>query len=153
MGVVAIELLEELSLFSDLTSEELALMVPLCQLVEGKPGVRLVREGEYVRNVYIIVSGDALVKKTRPDGKQVQIGSMGKDDLVGEITFYKVTPASATVEATTKLTALALNQKELHRFLDKWPHLGIKIYRRFAGIMSGRHKNLLDQFAKRVHVP
>ncbi len=128
--------------------------MPLCQLIEGKPGDCLVREGEQVRNLYILVSGEAHVNKARTDGTQVQLGSLGKDDLIGEVTFYKtITPAAATVEAKTVFTAVALNQKEFHRFLDKRPVLGFKIYKHFARIMSQRFKNLIGQFAESVKVP
>jgi CRP/FNR family transcriptional regulator, cyclic AMP receptor protein len=154
VGIVAIEILEQLSLFCDLTSEELDSIRPLCQLVEGKPGDSLVREGEEGKNLYILVSGEAHVNKTRTDGKQVHIGSLGKDDLVGEITFYKtITPAAATVEAKTIFTAVAIKQREFHRFLDKRPPLGFKLYKHFARIMSGRFKNLIGQFAESVKVP
>lgn len=154
MGIVPIEVLEELSLFSDLTPDELDSIMPLCQLVEGKPGNCLVREGEQVKNLYILVSGEAHVNKTRTDGKPVQLGSLRKGDLIGEITFYKtIIPAAATVEAKTIFTAVALNQKEFHRFLDKRPLLGFKIYKHFARIMSQRFKNLISQFAESVKVP
>jgi CRP-like cAMP-binding protein len=89
VGIAPIEILEDLSLFCDLTPEELDSIMPLSQLVEGKPGDCLVREGEQVKNLYILVSGEAHVNKTRTDGTQVQLGSLGKDDLIGEVTFLK----------------------------------------------------------------
>ena len=58
-------------------------------------------------------------------------------DILEEISLFSdLTPA------------LALNQKDLHRFLDKWPHVGIKIYKRFARIMSGRMKTLIVQLTE-----
>jgi len=150
---VTLEILEELALFSDLAPADLDLLPPLCKLVEGKAGDCLIREGELVQNLYILVSGDVVVKTARANGTQVLLASLGKDDLIGEISFSQVTAASATVEAKTTFTAVALNQKERHRLLDKQPPLGIKVYKRLARVMSGRMKTMIAQLAKDAQAP
>ncbi len=145
-----LHILEEFSIFCDLTAEELLLIAPLCSLNEGKAGDRIIREGELVQNLHVIVSGEALVKKARADGKEVLIGSLGKDDLIGEITFFKGTPASATVEAKAAYKTVVINQKALHRFLEKQAQLGMKIYKNFARVMSGRLKTVNAKLADSV---
>ena len=96
----ALGVLEEVSLFSDLTMDELALIAPLAVMKEGKAGDFIIQEGECVENVYVLLSGQATVLRVRPDGKKVSIDQVGKDDLLGEVTFFKNTPASASVQAT-----------------------------------------------------
>lgn len=143
-----LEFLEEVSLFADLTMEELALIEPLCSLKEGKAGDCLIQEGECVQNVYILLSGNATVQKARADGKPVPIDEVGKDDLLGEVTFFKNTPASATVQATAPFKALEFNQKEFHRLLDANPTLGLKIYKKFSRVLSVRIKKRLAQLVE-----
>ena len=41
-----------------------------------------------------LLSGNATVMKTRGDGKNASLDQGGKDDLLGEGTFFKNTPAS-----------------------------------------------------------
>ena len=98
-----LDILEEVSLFADLSMDELALIAPLAVMKEGKAGDFIIQEGECVESVYILLSGNATVMKTRGDGKKVSLDQVGKDDLLGEVTFFKNTPASASVQATARM--------------------------------------------------
>ena len=149
MGLL--DILEEVSIFADLTMEELSLLAPLCRVIEGKAGDVLVREGELVQHMYLLLSGEGTVTKTRADGKLVKLNRVGKDDLVGEITFFKNTPASASVVANGPYQALEIEQKEFHRLLGAYPKLGVKMYKKFARILSGRVKTCLAQLVE--HLP
>jgi CRP-like cAMP-binding protein len=144
----ALDILEEVSIFSDLTTDELALIVPLAVMKEGKAGDFIIQEGECVENIYILLSGQATVLKTRSDGKKVSIEQVGKDDLLGEVTFFKNTPASAAVQATAPFKALQFNQKDFHRLLDTHPPLGLKIYKNFSRVLSARIKKRLAQLVE-----
>jgi len=144
----ALDILEEVSLFADLTMEELAMIEPLCSFKEGLAGDFIIREGECVQNVYILLSGQAIVLRARADKKMVPIDEVGKDDLLGEVTFFKNTPASASVKATAPFKALELNQKDFHRLLDANPNLGLKIYKKFSRVLSVRIKKRLAQLVE-----
>ena len=144
----ALGVLEEVSLFSDLTMDELALIAPLAVMKEGKAGDFIIQEGECVENVYVLLSGQATVLRVRPDGKKVSIDQVGKDDLLGEVTFFKNTPASASVQATAPFRALQFNQKDFHRLLDDNPPLGLKIYKKFSRVLSVRIKKRLAQLVE-----
>ena len=144
----ALDILEEVSLFADLTMEELALIAPLVVMKEGKAGDFIIQEGECVESVYILLSGNATVMKARGDGKKVSLDQVGKDDLLGEVTFFKNTPASASVQAITSFKALQFNQKDFHRLLDTDPQLGLKIYKKFSRVLSVRIKKRLAQLVE-----
>jgi CRP/FNR family transcriptional regulator len=147
-----LDILEEVSLFSDLTMDELALIAPLVVMKEGKAGDCIIQEGECVQSVYILLSGSATVAKTRADGKKVPLDQVGKGDLLGEVTFFKNTPASATVQATAPFKALEFNQKDFHRLLDTHPPLGLKIYKKFSRVLSMRIKKRLAQLVEYLPV-
>ncbi len=144
----AMDVLEEVSLFADLTMDELALIAPLAAMKEGKAGEFIIQEGECVESVFILLSGNAAIMKTRPDGKRISIDVVGKDDLLGEVTFFKNTPASASAQATSPFRALQFNQKEFHRLLDSHPPLGLKIYKKFSRVLSVRIKKRLAQLVE-----
>ena len=144
----ALDILEQVSLFSDLTMDELALIQPLAVMKDGKAGDFIIQEGECVENVYILLSGQATVLRTRADGKKVSIDQVGKDDLLGEVTFFKNTPASASVQATAPFKALQFKQKDFHRLLDTHPPLGLKIYKKFSRVLSVRIKKRLTQLVE-----
>ncbi len=145
-----IDILRELAFFAELTEEELGLIEPLCSLIEGKAGNTIIQEGEYVQNLYIVLAGSASVLKKRADGKQVSIASVGKDDLLGEITFFKMTVASATVQASSAFKALVMNQSAFHDFLKTHSELGCKVYRKMARVLSERLRNRTGQLAEHL---
>ena len=146
-------ILEDLSLFSDLAEEELRLLEPLCSVIEGKAGDVIIQEGSVVQNLFILMAGEASIKKKRPDGKQAQVATVGKNDLLGELTFLKMPPASATVEATTPFKALVVKQKELHVVLREHSVLGCKIYRKFARVLCVRLAKMTTQVAVSLPLP
>ncbi|HZC69015.1 MAG TPA: cyclic nucleotide-binding domain-containing protein [Nitrospirales bacterium] len=149
--MVEIDILEELSFFCDLTIEELALIAPLCTLIEGQAGDFIIQEGKLVPNLYILLSGKATILKNRGDGKQVPLASVGKDELIGEVSFFKMALASATVETSSVFKALVLDQRKLHMVLSRNPKLGCKLYKKIARILSERLKNRTEQFVQ--HLP
>jgi len=149
--MVATDILEELSFFCDLTMEELALIAPLCTLIEGQAGDFIIQEGKLVPNLYILLSGKATVLKNRDDGKQVPLASVGKDELIGEVSFFKMAVASATIETNSAFKALVVDQRKLHMVLSANPKLGCKLYKKIARILSGRLKNRTEQFVQ--HFP
>jgi CRP-like cAMP-binding protein len=142
--------LEDLSLFSDLTEQELLLIEPLCSVIEGKAGDVIIQEGKVITNLFILLGGKASIKKKRADGEQVEVAAAGKNDLLGEVTFLKMPPASATVEATSPFKALVLNQTALRRVLHAHPALGCKVYRKFARVLCRRLIRLTNQVAERL---
>ncbi|MGH9427595.1 MAG: cyclic nucleotide-binding domain-containing protein [Terriglobia bacterium] len=150
--MVAIDILEELSFFCDLTMEELALIAPLCTLIEGGTGDSIIQEGKLVPNLYILFSGKAVILKNRGDGKQVQLASVEKEELVGEVSFFKMAVASATVKTSSAFKALVLDQRKLHTVLSANPTLGCKLYKKVARILSERLKNRTEQFVQQFPV-
>src|SRR5437899_2018553 len=114
--MVAIDVRNEFPFFCDLTMEELALVAPLCTLIEGQAGDFIIQEGKLVPNLYILLSGRAAVLKNRDDGKRVPLASVGKDELIGEVSFFKLAVASATVETSSAFKALVVDQRKLHMF-------------------------------------
>ena len=150
--MVAIAILEELSFFCDLTMEELALIAPLCTLIEGGAGDSIIQEGKLVPNLYILFSGNAAILKNRGDGKQIQLASVEKEELVGEVSFFKMAVASATVKTSSAFKALVLDQRKLHTVLSANPKLGCKLYKKVARILSERLKNRTEQFVQQFPV-
>jgi len=151
--VKILRVLEDVSLFSDLTEGELLLLEPLASVIEGRAGEMLIQEGKIVPNIFILLAGEATIKKKRPDGKQVEVSTAGKNDLLGELTFLKMPPASASVETTTRFKALVFGQKELHAVLRRHPVVGSKLYRKFARVLCRRLAKMTALFAASLPPP
>jgi CRP-like cAMP-binding protein len=142
--VNARDILLDLSLFSELEETELVQIEPLCRLVEFKTGDYLIREGEAVQDLFILLSGEAAVLKNKAGASEVDFATVAKGDLLGEITFFKMTFASASVKATSAVKAVAFNQRDLHSLLSARPTFGCKVYKKIARVLSERTRKLID---------
>ena len=141
-------LLKELSLFSELTNFECDHIASLCRLVEGNAGDRLIAEGEQVRTLYFLVSGELSVTKGHGAGQNVLIATVGKGAVLGEMALLERLPASATVEATGPFQALAIELNVFTRLIENSPLLGYKIFKKMAQITSYRLRIASGQLAE-----
>lgn len=145
--------LKQLSLFKDLSEAEINQIGPLCKLVEGKAGDRLIKEGIPVRNVYFLLSGQAVVAKGVDSTKQTVIGEVMKGTIIGELSLYDNTDASATVQATHPFKALAIDSVKFIQLMDGDPAMGYKIFKGLARNTSRRLKMVSGEHAECLTLP
>ena len=74
----------------------------------------LIKEGEYQKSLFLILSGNAAVSR---DGRV--IATLHRPEFVGEISFITREPASANVDAKSKLYYIEWDQEELRRVKAK----------------------------------
>ena len=64
--------------------------------------------------------------------KQSVIGEVKKGSIIGELSLYDNTVASATVRATEPFKALAIDSMKFSQVLEAHPVLGYKIFKKLA---------------------
>ncbi len=147
------EFLKQVSLFKDLSDEEIDHIAPLCRLVEGKADDRLIKEGLPVKSVFFLLSGQAIVTKGVEESKQSVIGDVKKGTIIGELSLYDNTVASATVRATEPFKALAIDGMKFSQVLEAHPILGYKIFKKLAQATSRRLKSVSGEHAECLSFP
>ena len=147
------EFLKQLSLFKDLTDAEINQIAPLCRLVEGKADDHLIKEGLPVKSVFFLLSGQAIVSKGVDQSKQSVIGDVKKGAIIGELSLYDNTEASATVRATAPFKALAIDSMKFSQLMETTPALGYKIFKKLAQATSRRLKMVSGEHAECLVVP
>ena len=147
------EFLKQVSLFKGLTDEEINQIAPLCRLVEGKADDRLIKEGLPVKSVYFLLSGQAVVTKGVEQSKQSVIGDVKQGTIIGELSLYDNTEASATVRATEPFKALAIDGMKFSQVMEANPVLGYKIFKKLAQATSRRLKTVSGEHAECLVVP
>ena len=95
-----IELLRNVPLFAGCSKAELQQVAQLADELDLAEGATLIREGERGRE--FIVVADGTVKVTR-GGKTIR--ELGPGDFIGEIALVVDRPRTATVTATSPVTA------------------------------------------------
>ena len=119
--------LAEVPLFSACTRKDLEKIARASDEVEVKAGRVLVEQGRPGHEFFLILEGDATVRR---DNKKV--ASLGKGQYFGELSLLDRGPRTATVTADTDMRVLVLGQREFLGVLDDVPGLSYKILRIMA---------------------
>jgi ATP-binding cassette subfamily B protein len=98
-------------------------LVETAENVSFKFGERLVEEGEAAECFFVLLSGRARAIKRAENGDEVALGTLGPGDVIGEISVLNGGVLSATVRATTDVTALRFERKALEGLLRERPAL------------------------------
>ena len=95
--------------FSDMTHREFLYLWSLGKQKDVND-VTLINEGEYQKSLFLILSGTAAVSR---DSRV--IATLHRPEFVGEISFITREPASADVDAKSKLYYIEWDQEDLRR--------------------------------------
>jgi CRP-like cAMP-binding protein len=117
-----IDLIRRAPLFSHCSRKELEAIASIADEIDLPKNKTLIREGERGREFFIILEGQADVKKGRRS-----IRTMGPGDFFGEIALIANTPRTATVVAKTPLRTLVITDRAFRALMDKMPELQGKV--------------------------
>jgi CRP/FNR family cyclic AMP-dependent transcriptional regulator len=109
-------------LFSACSKKDLTLSGRASDEVTVAPGRVLCDEGSMGREFYLILEGNAAVRK---GGRKV--ATLGPGQYFGELALLDKGPRSATVVAETPMTLLVIGQREFAAVLDEVPTMAHKL--------------------------
>jgi len=114
-------------LFAGLGRAELARIASLTAERRATAGEVLCRQGEPGHELFVVVSGEAEVRRNRR-----RIRTMGAGDVFGELALLDRAPRSATVTAVTPMRLLVLGEQDFTALLDEVPALPHKLLAQLA---------------------
>lgn len=114
--------LAKVPLFSACSKKELQTIARASDDIEVPKGKVLVQEGKPGHEFFLILGGNAAVKR----GKKT-IAKLGPGQYFGELALLDRGPRSASVEATSDLDVLVLGQREFAGVIDEVPSLAHKL--------------------------
>ena len=112
------EPLRKLPLFADLSDDELRRVAPFANEVVVHPGHRLVKQGEFAYDFFVIEAGTAEVLR---DGEHVTDLEAG--DFFGEIGLLEKDLRNADVVAKTDMQLVTLSGWDLRRLARSAPQV------------------------------
>jgi len=125
------EPLADLPLFADCTPAEVADARRLLTLLSVDAGSVLMREGGFGSEVMIIADGEATVSR-HTDGGESVVATVGRGDVVGEMSVLNGGRRSATVTAVTPLSLYVASAAEFAGLLEALPVVAERIGRTAA---------------------
>jgi small-conductance mechanosensitive channel len=97
-------------------------------------GEQVVREGERLAGIHLILEGTAKLTASDGTGKDASIATLGRGEFFGEKTLVSGQLSDVTVTVLDDLEVLVLQASALHSIIDRTPHLA----REIAQVMESR---------------
>lgn len=128
-----IDAIAGLDLFAKCDRKQLATISSLSTLVALPAGSVLCRRGERGREAFVLVEGTVAVSNdTEP------IAVLRPGSVFGEMSLIDGQPRVANVTATSNVTVLVMNTRELASVLDLVPSVAARVY----STLGARKKDL-----------
>jgi CRP/FNR family cyclic AMP-dependent transcriptional regulator len=117
-----IDHLARVPLFSACSKKDLQLVAKRAEDVKVDAGKLLVSEGDTGTEFFVIVDGNATVRK---HGRKV--AELGPGGFFGELALLERAPRNATVKAETPMELVVLGQREFAGIIDDVPEFAHKL--------------------------
>lgn len=101
-------------------------------------GEQVVREGQTMPGLHLIVRGRVKLTARAPGGHEVEIARIERGEFFGEKSLLSSAPSDATVTALEDLELLVLESDAVHALIEKTPQL----WQRIGDVMEFRRRAL-----------
>jgi CRP-like cAMP-binding protein len=122
-----VQLLGQVSLFSECNSKELSRIAALADEIEVDKGTVLTKEGLPGRECFVVSSGKA---KCTLRGKR--LATYGPGDVFGEMALLDNEPRAATIAAETDMVLFVVDSRSFWGLCEQAPSVARKIMKSIA---------------------
>lgn len=131
------EFLRNVSIFKDLSGQELDAMKDLWTIRVVPPHQRLVEEGTLMHEFYIVCGGVVHVRRLSQD-HEVLLARIGPGGFFGEINLFDDATATASVYSMDEVRIAVISNTAFRDFMGSRPEIGYKIATRLLHEVSRR---------------
>lgn len=124
--------LQDIPLFSELTTEELRKITALSRLINYRKDEYVFHEGDEFKGIYIVLKGQVKIFKMSPQGKEYILHLLTKPRLFGDVPLFTGGDCPASVQVLEDTTLLFVPKPEFYQLLEENPKLSFKIMSGFA---------------------
>lgn len=122
-----VELIKRAPLFAQCSKRDLEAVAAVADELDVREGKELTVQGSPGREFFVLVAGEADVKK---DGRK--IATLTDGDFFGEIALVSNRPRTATVVAKTPLRVLVVTDRAFRRLMEDSPGMQAKVLQALA---------------------
>lgn len=140
--------LNQVTIFSGLTPEELLAIEKYMFFSKVEPNEFVFREGEKGDYVCFVAQGALEIIKINNNAQPVVITSLVKGGSIGEMALIDKLTRSASVRARSASSLIVLTRKGFDLILRLHPEIGIKILKGLALLLSTNLRKTSDKLAE-----
>lgn len=122
-----LDALKHVPLFAGLAKRDLGAVTRISREFDVPPETELIREGEAGRQFFVLLDGEAEVRRGG-----VEINRLGPGDFFGEIALLSDRPTTASVSTSGPARVVAIAPRAFRQLLRDVPLLQMKVIRALA---------------------
>ncbi len=138
------EVLKASPLFQNMNEYQRRKAVLISEFHEFKKGDVLVHQGSIGRDMYVLLSGKAVVMRDS-EGEQRKLAQLQPGETFGEIGYIRATERTANVVATEDVTALRFNYERMQQDLKFFPNIVAKLNFNISHILGERLAEMVEK--------
>jgi CRP/FNR family cyclic AMP-dependent transcriptional regulator len=122
-----LQALKNVPLFGGLSKRDLSAVARIADELDLPAGKELIREDESGRQFFILLEGEAVVRRR---GRKVN--TLGPGDFFGEIALLSERPTTATVVTTEPALVAIITRASFDRLMRTSPQVQLKVLKALA---------------------
>jgi signal transduction histidine kinase len=140
---VTLDELRRVSLFADLSEEDLGRLYEMAETISVHPGEVVVKEGSPGDALYVVLDGELQVTKRR-GGQDIVLAVRRAGEFFGEMSLIEQAPRSASVHTLRESRLLVISQAAFQTLLSCSPSAPLKILRTVTSRLRGTESMLVQ---------
>ena len=131
--------LKRVAIFSGLSEEELAFVLPRLTPRRFQIGEIIFTEGDACSGLYIVQAGNVRIFKTSAGGREQVLAIDGPGSSIAELPVFDGGNYPASAQAVSESTLLFFSRQDFHALCLQHPHVALKVLR----VIGGRLRRLV----------
>jgi CRP-like cAMP-binding protein len=144
------DLLRPVSLFHDLSGDELQVLNNLFSLREVAPKQKIVAEGMPMHEFYVVCKGSVHARRMAQK-REMLLGRIGEGGFFGEINLFNEGTATASVYSAEAATLAVAENAALRQFMAENTEIGYKIVSELLVELSRRMRHTNERFVNSLY--
>ncbi len=150
MRSARVDILQQSSIFSGLTPDELAELAKLAVERRLEPGEFIFWDGDAPDRFYLVAEGKVRVLKASSLGKEFTIAFFGPGEMCGEVAVFENKPYPASAQAVVEGRILGIRREDFLALLSSRPQVALRIISILSGRLRDAQGRLRDLAGERV---
>lgn len=139
-----IDYLKACELFETITYDEVKIIAFTSSEIYCQEGDILFEEGDEAFDAYVIFEGNIEILKKLPDGRDLVLRILEKNDIFGEYAIISQCPRTASARVSKKFSGLRINRESFIDILREFPEVSIRIMDVLVRRLLKSEKKLLE---------
>lgn len=128
-----VELIRRFPIFSKMAPAKQKLLCFSSERLTYNAGQEIFHMGDPGDACYIVIEGQVDISVDRPHGKEsLHLGTVGANEIVGEIAIFGQVPRTATATASTRLEVLRISAELFRSVIRENPDAAVELIRSLA---------------------